>query len=236
LIGSSTSGLKLFRESFNVARMKRILSLTTVLLALQLPCFAQTTSTAAALADRQDAEERYKRMASDVEALQAANQSLQKRINALEEHLSKLGEDVAKANSNSSVRDDLKVLRDKIQEVDKKRETDKQVISDEVKKALADVEKAVLKAGSARPAPVRESRPVKEKVEETATAAAPEKGYSYTIQEGDTLSAIVQAYNKKFQSEGMKKIKQGDVEQANPKVNWNRLRVGQKIVIPAPVS
>ncbi|MDB6057278.1 MAG: hypothetical protein JWO95_1122, partial [Verrucomicrobiales bacterium] len=50
------------------------------------------------------------------------------------------------------------------------------------------------------------------------------------------LSAVVQAYNKKFVSEGMKKISQSQVQAANPNVNWNRLRVGQKIVIPAPAS
>ncbi len=206
-----------------------MLCLTSILLALQLPIFAQNASTAAAAADRQDAEERYKRMSADVEALQAANASLQHKINALEERLSKISEDQAKANSNSSVHDDMKLLRDKIQEVDKKRESDKQMISDEIKKSIADIEKAVLKAGSSRPAPV-----IKDKPTTTADAPATTDGFPHTVQDGETLSAIVQAFNRKFQSEGMKKISMKKVQDANPSVNWNRLQVGQKIVIPAP--
>jgi TolA-binding protein len=212
--------------------MKRILSLTTVLLALQLPCFAQSSSTAAALADKQDADERYKRMAADVEALQAANQSLQKKISSLEDRLSKLSEDLQKANNNGSVRDDLKVLRDKIQEVDKKRETDKEVISEQIKKAIGDVEKAVLKAGS-RSAPPKDSRP--QRVDDIQ-AATPDKSYSHTIEDGETALAILQAYNKKFKSDGLKTIKLKQLEDANPGVDWKRLKIGQKIVIPAPAS
>jgi chromosome segregation ATPase len=211
--------------------MKRILSLTTVLLALQLPVFAQSASTAAAVADRQDAEERYKRMSADVEALQAANASLQKKINALEERLSKVGDDVVKASNNkdSSVHDDLKLLKEKIQEVDKKRESDKQIISDEIKKSIAEVEKLILKAPASH-----SSTAIKDSTHVTEAPPTSDKGFSYTIQDGDTLSAIVVAYNKKFQSEGMKKINMKKVQDANPTVNWNRLHVGQKIVIPSP--
>jgi LysM repeat protein len=46
----------------------------------------------------------------------------------------------------------------------------------------------------------------------------------------------VQAYNKKFQADGMKKITMKQVQDANPGVNWNRLRIGQKIVIPTPAG
>jgi len=207
-----------------------MLCLTSILLALQLPVFAQNSSTASALADRQDAEERYKRMSADVEALQAANASLQKKINALEDRLSKMSEDLTKANSNSSVHDDLKVLRDKIQDVDKKRESDKQVISEEIKKSIADIEKMFLKAGSARPTPVKE-KPVA--VEAPTTS---DNGFTHKIEDGETLLAILQAYNKKFKSDGLKPIKLKQIEDANPGVDWNRLKIGQKIVIPAPAS
>jgi uncharacterized protein YlxW (UPF0749 family) len=233
---SASRSLKSFRESSNVAFMKRMLCLTSVLLALQLPNFAQNATSASAQIERQDDEERYKRMSADMESLAAANASLQKKINILEERLSKVTDDLAKANNNSSVRDDLKVLRDKIQDVDKKREADKQFISDKIEKIIPEVEKLVAKSQSSRPTRV-ERAPEKEK-EKTAATEAPvtEKGYSYTIQDGDTLSAIVLAYNKKFVSEGMKKISQSQVQAANPSVNWNRLRVGQKIVVPAPAS
>ncbi len=211
--------------------MKRILVFLTLLLALQGPLFAQTANSAAALADKQDAEERYKRMSADVEALQAANTSLQNKINALEERISKLTDELSKANNNSSTHDDLRTLKEKIQEVDKKRESDKQVISDEIKKAIADVEKLILKAPSSRSmaGKDKDTRPVD-------TTPTNDNGLSYTIQDGDTLSAVVQAYNKKFQADGMKKITMKQVQDANPGVNWNRLRIGQKIVIPTPAG
>lgn len=216
--------------------MKRILSLTTVLLALQLPLFAQTSSTASALADKQEAEERYNRMAADVQALQSANASLQKKISALEDRLAKMGEDISKANNNSSVNEDIKVLKEKIQDVDKKREADKQFITEKLKTATENIE-SMIKTGLSKPTVkehvVRDTAPAG-KPETTTTAS--DKDYSYTIREGDTLSAIVQAYNKKFVASGMKKIKQSQVEAANPNVNWNRLKVDQKIVIPAPAN
>ena len=224
--------MKLLRGSFNVAHMKRILSLTTVLLALQLPLFAQSSNTAAALADKQDAEERYNRMATDVQELQAANSSLQKKISALEDQISRLSEQLTKANNNSSVHDDLKVLKDKIEEVDKKRESDKQVIQEDLKKFFAQVTEGL------KTKPVPHSSPKGDtgsRSSDTATPAS-DNGFSYTVQEGDTLSAIVQAYNKKFVSQGMKKISMKQVEEANPSVNWNRLKIGQKIVIPAPAA
>lgn len=216
--------------------MKRMLCLTSVFLALQLPIFAQTASSESAVIDKQASEERYKRMSADMEQLQEANAALQKKIDSLEERLSKMSEEITKASNKDntgSLRDDLKLLRDKIQEVDKKRESDKQVISDEIKKSIAEIERAVVKANSAR-ATVVHDRPAATAAADTTTSTTSDKNYSYTIQEGDTLSAIVVAYNKKFQSEGMKKISMKKVQDANPAVNWNRLRVGQKIVIPAP--
>ena len=66
------------------------------------------------------------------------------------------------------------------------------------------------------------------------TPAAPVDGYSYTVQSGDRLDLIVKAYNADFVKRGYKKITLRQTKEANPKVDWNRLRVGQKIVIPNP--
>ena len=57
----------------------------------------------------------------------------------------------------------------------------------------------------------------------------PEKGYNYSIKEGDTLSAIVAA----LRTTGIK-ITSKQVMDANPGVNWNRLKVNQVIFIPSP--
>jgi LysM repeat protein len=212
--------------------MKRFLSLSAIVFALYLPAHAQD---AAALADKQEADERYKRMAADVEALQAANASLQKRINGLEERMSKFMEEQAKANNNSGVRDDMKVLKEKIQDVDKKREADKQFITDKLEATTKEIERMLKKNLSSAPvkaSPPRDTPSVDKETDKTTATTT--DGFNYTIQDGDTLSAIVLAYNKEFQAKGMKKISMKKVQDANPKVDWNRLKVGQKIVIPAP--
>jgi predicted RNase H-like nuclease (RuvC/YqgF family) len=211
--------------------MKRFLSLTAIVFTLYLPAHAQD---AAALADKQDAEERYKRMAADVEALQAANTSLQKKINALEERMSKFMEEQTKANNNSSVHDDMKVLKEKIQDVDKKREQDKQFITDKLEATTKEIEKMLKKNLSSAPAKPSSPRDTTPAGKDNKEPSGSTDGLSYTIQDGDTLSAIVVAYNRELQAKGMKKISQKQVEDANPNVKWNRLKVGQKIVIPAP--
>jgi LysM repeat protein len=61
-----------------------------------------------------------------------------------------------------------------------------------------------------------------------ADRSAPvEKGYEYTVQSGDTLSAIVQAYR----DQGVK-VTVDDVLKANPSLKPSSMRVGQKIFIP----
>jgi hypothetical protein len=56
------------------------------------------------------------------------------------------------------------------------------------------------------------------------------------VQSGDSLGAIVKAYNADFKSKGLKQITMRQAREANPNVNWDKLRVGQKIVIPRPAE
>jgi LysM repeat protein len=217
--------------------MKRAFILFAIpALLLRLPLMAQdaastpTTapaSTAAAIAAKEDAEERYKRLAADLQAVQSDNEALHAKITALEEEIQTLRAAQARPADNSAIQDELKRLAEKIQEVDKKRQEDKEVISEEIRKSIGGLEKAV---GSA-PAPIHanglKSHPV-------AESPASENGFSYTIKDGDTLGAIVTAYNEDFKSKGLKKITLKQAKEANPTVDWNRLKVGQKIVIPRP--
>jgi hypothetical protein len=185
-----------------------------------------TLSAAAAIAAQQGAEERYKRMAADIQALQLDNDSLKAKIAALEQKIDDLRQQLATANNNASGQDDLKRLAEKITEVDKKREEDKLAISDEIRKSIAGLEKS-LSGVPARAASPRLPPPTE------APAAA--DGFFYTIQEGDNLSSIVKAYNADFKSKGWRPITLKQAKDANPKIeDWDRLRVGQKIIIPHP--
>jgi LysM repeat protein len=155
------------------------------------------------------------------------NESMKAKIAALEQKFDDLRQQLAASANNSGVQENLKRLAEKIAEVDRKREEDKQGISDEIRKSIGGLEKSLASSGSSprsstpRPPPVTDS---------TAT----QNGFSYTIQEGDTLLAVRKAYNTDFKSKGWKTISMQQIMDANPGVDWNRLRVGQKIVIPRP--
>src|ERR1019366_6114094 len=75
-------------------------------------------SAAAAIAAQQGAEERYKRMAADMQALQLDNESLKAKIASLEQKIDELRQQVAATANNSGVQDDLKRLAQKIAGVD----------------------------------------------------------------------------------------------------------------------
>jgi len=217
--------------------MKRVFILLVIsVLLLRLPAMAQdaagnTADTAAAIAAREAADERYKRLAADLQAVQSDNEALHTKITAMEQEIQTLRDAQAHATDNSGVPDQLKHLAEAIQEVDKKRLADKDAISEEIHKSIGELEKTL--AGA--PVPTHPAGPGPKPVpvpDNTATAV--KDGYSYTIKDGDTLGEIVKAYNKDYKSKGLKTISIKQAKEANPEVDWNRLKVNQKIVIPRP--
>lgn len=202
--------------------MKRVLFLLTLSCALfRFPALAQT-----ALSPEQ--EEKIKRLSSDMETLYAANAELQKKITALNEELAKVHEQMAKSAHDSALeamREDLKKIAEKVQEVDRKRLNDSETVAkkfDELTKFL----KAEVAASSSR-------TPKPPKVIET-TPAASGPSLEYIIKPGDTLSEIVDGANAQFKEKGLKKITLSQVLEANPKLKPERMQVGQKIIIPIP--
>jgi len=169
----------------------------------------QDTETAAEVAARQDAEERYKRLSAAIEDLIAAQAAQQKKIVELTESLATLREEMTRNANSNTTREELRSLAEKVQEIEKNREADKKLILDEIKK---------LGKMPVRPAPAV-----------TTPSARPEKGYEYVIQPGDTLSAVALAYQK----EGIK-VTIESIQKANPKLDPTKLQVGQKIFIPQP--
>jgi predicted RNase H-like nuclease (RuvC/YqgF family) len=215
--------------------MKRVVVffvLTQVMLAVSANSQDGTTPTnaAAALAAREGADERYQRMNADIQALQAANEALQNKLSQVSAELLELRNQQAQAASNSNVQDQLKALAEKITEVDRKRQEDKEAISEEIRKSMNGLEKSLTSSPAPSPSHVQ---PVANT--EAANAAA-EKGFLYVIQSGDKLALIVKSYNADFKSKGMKPITLKQAMDANPGVDWGRLKVGQKIVIPRPES
>jgi hypothetical protein len=217
--------------------MKRAFILLTISLSLASRCLVAQDSApsapapppptaASAIAARDAAEERYKRMAADMEALHLDNQWLKAKIASLEQKIDDLRQQLA-AGNNSGVQEDLKRLAEKIVQVDKKREEDRLAISEEIRKAIGGLEKSA--TGAATSARLSSPKPPPD-----ADTASSGNEFSYTIKDGDNLSVIVKAYNTDFKSKGWKTITVKQAMDANPNVDWARLHVGQKILIPHP--
>lgn len=199
--------------------MKRYFCLLSVLAACGLPLVsveAQPADRAAQIAERQELEEKYKSLAAAVQALQDSNAALQKKLDAALAELAALREKTAKPPANQVTHEDLKRLADSILEVDKSRLADNKLVLEKI----AELGKA-LKTPPPAPAP--------RKTNETTAPPRNEKGYEYIVEAGDNLGKIV----KKYRDNGIK-VTQKAIEDANPDVNWTRLKIGQKLWVPAP--
>jgi len=151
---------------------------------------------------------------------QEALNSQKKQIDALEKEISDLSD---KLNGPGAGQDDMKKLADQVQEIDKKRQEDRDLILKEIEK--------LGKAGGS-PA-VHKSTPTASTAPATggSNAGGKENGYEYKVVAGDTLSIIAKAYR----DQGIK-VTSDQILKANPGLNPNSLKVGQKIFIPAPAQ
>ncbi len=216
--------------------MKRLL-LASILIH-SLPLFAQDSSSPASAAARHESTretaERFSRMEDDFEAIKADNLSLREEVGKLRQELSRMRDELGKTATsvaNNNPHEDLKRLAERITEVDRKRESDKQAISEEIKRSISKLDSAIAAAADTRPAR-RERAPAPT----PAVVDPSDSGFSYTVASGDSLGAIVKAYNQEFKKKGLKPVTLAQVKAANPNVNWDRLKVGTKIVIPAPAG
>lgn len=169
-----------------------------------------------------EVQERLQRLDGLVEDLLAAQAALQKNLAALRDELQAVREESRRAGDRLGERfvahEDLRKLAEALREVDRKREEDKRLILEEIKKL----------AHTPAPPPPREAtRPAPR--EGTASPAGPQKGYTYKIKTGDTLSAIAQAY-----AQSGVKVTVEDILRANPGLKPNRLPVDREIFIPDP--
>ena len=193
-----------------------LLNFCIVLAAASVGAFPQT---AADIAARQEAEERNKRLNATVEDLKEALVAQQKTIASLREEVRQLREETARVNNNSAGQDAVRRLAEKIQEVDRKRESDNKLIQDTLDK----LRKTLTSQPPAPKTPKTETPPV--------APAVSDKAIEYSVQKGDRLDLIL----KSVRDQGVK-VTQKQIKDANPNINWDKLRVGQKILIPLPAA
>jgi LysM repeat protein len=181
------------------------------------------------LARAQDAatQQQLDKMYGQIQDMQAAQELQGKRLDALAKQISELADKVSTpAVSDGATRDDLKALATQVQEIDKKRQADRELI-------LKEIENLGKVSGGSPTS--RKSKPVADTATtggDNATApAVPQKGYEYKVQAGDTVGAIAKAYH----DQGVK-VTTSQILKANPKLDPAKLYVGQKIFIPDPAA
>jgi len=185
--------------------MKRISILLAALTVCTLTARAQDAAT----------EERLNQLNGKLENIIEAQRAQQKQIEALAKEIQNVREQASRPSGNFATQDDLKRLLKAIEEVDRKRMED-------AEKTSALLTKLSQKVAAPVAAPKKNSSPA-------PAEKATEKGYPYTIQKGDTLSVIVQAYREKNI-----KITTDQILKANPGLKPDKLPVGKQIWIPAP--
>ena len=163
--------------------------------------------------------EKLQRLNGLVEDLLASQATIQKRLSALTDQLHAVREDGVRSgdrlNERFATREELRKLTEAVRELDRKREEDKRLILDEIRK-LAQT-------------PVATPREPARTPPREPASGGPGKGYTYVIKKGDTISAVVGAYR----ASGVK-VTVDEVLKANPQIKPNALPEGAEIFIPDP--
>lgn len=191
--------------------MKRILfsAIFTTLIAGTV--FAQDAGT----------QQQLDKLSGQIQDLLAAQEQQTKQLAALQKDISELREKVNTPQVDAASRDDLKKLAEQVQEVDKKRQADRELIL-----------KQFEQFGKAVATPPVHSGKIKTPVTPVAddpTPATPQKGYEYIVKAGDTVGSIAKAYR----DQGVK-VTTEKILKANPGLDPTKLYVGKKVFIPDP--
>ena len=169
-------------------------------------------------------EERFNKLAGQIDDLRSNQEALTRRIEGLAKDIDALRGKVDKPVGNFASDEDVKRLADAVKEIDRKRLEDYEKIRNELKNLGRSL-------SAPAPATPRKTRAPIEESTASEKAGVPDKGFEYQVKTGDTLSIIVHAYRDKNI-----KVTMDQILKANPGLKPERLRVGQTIFIPAPQS
>jgi TolA-binding protein len=170
-------------------------------------------------------QQQLDKISGQIQDLLEAQSRQNVRIQEMERKLAELTEKVnAPVVNESASREDLRKLAEKMQEMDRKRQEDRDLMLQQIEK-LAKVAAATPPPAAVHH-PVRNDDPPADK-DNAPKDATPQKGYEYEVQEGDNLGLILKAYHAK----GVKVTKRQIID-ANPKINPDVLIPGKKIFIP----
>lgn len=190
-----------------------------------------------AAAAREEAADNYRSVSAKVTRLEEELNSYQTRMVRLIDEIHKLRQEVdtlKNRNENAATLEKINRLQEAIKQVDEARQEDNKRVLAKIDSVRTDVMKALKGLATAPPpAPAPVDEPRREPPPKTASSpgpkSPPEDSYLYTIKKGDTLSGIVTA----LRAQGYK-VSPRQIEEANPGVNWSRLSIGKKVIIPPP--
>lgn len=148
--------------------------------------------------------ERVNKLSTYVDELLADKARQQKQITELTREVESLREQLQRV-SGGATREDVAAVADAVKQLDQKHRADIELVAKQIEK-LGKI-----------PAPSISAGP----------SSSHERGYEYTIQQGNTLSAIAKAYR----DQGVP-VTVDDILEANPGLDPKKLRVGQVIFIP----
>lgn len=180
--------------------------------------FIISVSLAAARAQDSGTQQQIDQLRGQIQDLVDAQALQTKRLDALEKEINDLRDKTGGSGANQ---EDLQKLADQIQEIDKKRQADRELILKEIEK----LGKAGGTASGRKSSPIVSTNPPAG----GANIGGKQSGYEYSVQRNDTLSIIAKAYR----DQGIK-VTADQILKANPGLNPNNLKVGQKIFIPVP--
>lgn len=163
--------------------------------------------------------ENVNRLQGQLEDLLQSYNALKKEVDILQIELRKTRAESLKSKPDSITKSDIEGLTKAIREVDRKRSADKELILKEIRNIARNSN--------------NNSRPIT--TTPSTTNRKPQKGFEHTVQSGETISAIIAAYNEQLKIEGSKKrITLNSVLKANPKLNPRSIQIGQILFIPDP--
>ncbi|MEI8288347.1 MAG: LysM peptidoglycan-binding domain-containing protein [Verrucomicrobiota bacterium] len=165
------------------------------------------------------AQQQIDKLSGQIQDLLAAQGKQDQVIAGLRKEISELRDKVNTPQVNDSAsREDLKTLAEKVQEIDKKRQADRDLIIKQIEQLGK-----VSAAPSVKPKPASKTPAP----DETTAPATPQKGYEYVVKAGDTIGLIAKAYR----DQGVK-VTTERILKANPGLDATRLYVGKKVFIP----
>ncbi len=175
--------------------------------------------------------ERLQRLNASVEALEQTLASQRRQIESLTAEVQRLRTEASDRKHQRPWVEDLKLVADAVNEVDRKRIAD----SEQVVKVLSELRKAISAAAEAPPKAVASRSSTNADAQESSRPtrdAVPEKSLPYVIRKGDRLSDIVVSFNAEARKQGYQPITIDQVVKFNKLQGPNKILEGMTLQLP----